>query len=110
MWTLNGSFLVQFCVARNWVVRNFYPVHSFLKPAAFDCGPLHATSAAAPAAEPKEAAAEQSFEAKRREKLTVDLPKEQAARGEDESSPLHRHGSCQDRREWPSQTSVSVIA
>ncbi|BDA50263.1 FAD-dependent urate hydroxylase [Coccomyxa sp. Obi] len=29
-----------FAFARNLVVKNFYPVHSFLKPAAFDCGTL----------------------------------------------------------------------
>ena len=100
---------MQFCVARNWVVRNFYPVHSFLKPAAFDCGPLHATSAAAPDAEPLVGTYKKGGESKKHEKLTVELPKEQPAQGDDESSPLHRHGSCQDRREWPSQTSLSVV-
>ncbi|BDA50264.1 Monooxygenase 2 [Coccomyxa sp. Obi] len=29
-----------FPMVRNWFVRNFYPVHSFLTPAAFDCGTL----------------------------------------------------------------------
>ncbi|CAL8465230.1 g4765 [Coccomyxa elongata] len=29
-----------FPMVRNWIVRNFYPVHSFLAPAAFDCGTL----------------------------------------------------------------------
>ncbi len=28
------------------MVKNFYPVHSFLKPAAFDCGALEAPAAA----------------------------------------------------------------
>lgn len=38
---LNGPvWCVQFAFARNLVVKTFYPVHSFLKPAAFDCGTL----------------------------------------------------------------------
>ena len=101
---------MQFCMARNWVVRNFYPVHSFLKPAAFDCGPLHATSAAAPGAEPEEAAPQKDNTASKIDKLSVELPKEQPAQEENGSSPLHRHGSCQDRRDWPSQQSLSIIA
>ncbi len=32
--------VAQFSMVRNWIVRNFYPVHSFLAPAAFDCGTL----------------------------------------------------------------------
>lgn len=100
---------MQFCMARNWVVRNFYPVHSFLKPAAFDCGPLPTTTAAPPAAEPEAAPYKKGGKTTKHKNLTVDLPKEQPAQEEDESSPLHRHGSCKDRREWPSQTSLSVI-
>ena len=103
------NLCVQFCMARNWVVRNFYPVHSFLKPGAFDCGPLRATSAAAPGAEPKEAELQKVDTASKMEKLTVELPKEQLAQEENGSSPLHRHGSCQDRRDWPSQPSLSVV-
>ncbi|CAL8465231.1 g4766 [Coccomyxa elongata] len=34
-----------FALARNLVVKNFYPVHSFLKPAAFNCGTLEPRAA-----------------------------------------------------------------
>jgi len=97
---------MQFCMARNWVVRNFYPVHSFLKPAAFDCGPLHAISPATSVSAGKPIKTKHQ---KSGEKLCVDVPKEQSSKEENESSPLHRHGSSQNKLEWPSQTSITVI-
>jgi hypothetical protein len=32
--------VLQWAFVRNWFTRLCYPVHSFLKPAAFHCGPL----------------------------------------------------------------------
>lgn len=106
-------------MARNFVVRKFYPVHSFLKPAAFDCGSLMPDTAAAMSAEDyatpkkKATAPEQASEDKhhqQQKELSLEVPREQVPKEEDESSPLHRHGSSQDKRKWPSQTSISVIA
>jgi hypothetical protein len=48
----------QFAFVRNLVVKNFYPVHSFLKPAAFDCGTLDSQSASATAHTADEASSE----------------------------------------------------
>lgn len=100
-------------MARNWVVRKFYPVHSFLKPAAFDCGPLHtsdiATSAAILATDLHNSPYKKTNGAKLLEKLSVELPKEQTAQDKDESSPLHRHGNFQSSVDWPRQTSITVI-
>ena len=93
-------------MARNWVVRNFYPVQSFLKPAAFDCGPLHATS---PATSVSDGEPIKATHQKSGKKLCVDVPKEQPSKEENESSLLHRHGSSQNKLEWPSQTRISVI-
>ena len=105
-------------MARNFIVRNFYPVHSFLKPAAFDCGPLIPdTPAAMPAedcatAKKKATAPEEASEAKHQQQqkeLSLELPREQMPGEKDESSPLHRHGSSQNKKKWPSQTSISII-
>ena len=105
-------------MARNFIVRNFYPVHSFLKPAAFDCGSLIPdTPAAMPAedyATPKKMAtvSEQASEGEHQQQqkeLSLGMPRGQVPKEEDESSPLHRHGSFQDKKEWPSQTSISII-
>ena len=102
----------QFCVVRNWVVRNFYPVHSFLKPAAFDCGPLIASPGAtsvttsAPAEDPT-AVRTPRTEPRQRGKKSAEGVQEQISR--DEASPLHRHGTPEDMRNWPSQGSLSVI-
>ncbi|CAK0786834.1 hypothetical protein CVIRNUC_010048 [Coccomyxa viridis] len=100
-----------FCVVRNWVVRNFYPVHSFLKPAAFDCGPLTAspgaTSVATPAPEDPTAVRTPRTEPRQRGKKSAEGVQEQISR--DEASPMHRHGTPEDMRNWPSQASLSVI-
>ena len=37
---VHGMPGLQFCMVRNWVVATFFPVHSFLAPAAYRCGPL----------------------------------------------------------------------
>ena len=103
---------LQFCAIRNWVVRNYYPVHSFLKPAAFDCGPLTATSgatslAASAAAEDLTAVRTPRMEPRRRGKKSAEGARERVSH--DEASPLHRHGTFEDKRDWPSQASLSVM-
>ena len=109
---LTAVVRLQFCMVCNWVVRNFYPVHSFLKPAAFDCGPLTASPGAtsvatSAAAEDLTAVRTPRTEPRQRGKKSAEGAHEQVPR--DEASPLHRHGTPEDMRNWPSQASLSVI-
>ena len=109
---LRAVVWLQFCTLRNWVVRNFYPVHSFLKPAAFDCGPLTATLGAtsvttSAAAEDPTAVRTPRTEPRQRRKKSVEGVREQIHHNE--ASPMHRHGNPEDRYNWPSQASLSVI-
>ncbi len=99
---------LQFAFVRNWVVRNFYPVHSFLKPAAFDCGTLeakHDASAAIDAAA-TDAITEQpgSAEAEAGSRLDI-LEQASCNDGQSLSSELLK-GITQRGQNWPREVTV----